>query len=102
MTIELVSSTNPYLYLMSGAGTSGTELAKNDDSRDNDLGRRNSRIVYEASAGTYTAESTTWSSMRTGDFHAQDRGRHRAGCPQKHQRDARRRADRSNLGSPGR
>ena len=68
VTIELVSVTDPYLYLMEGAGTSGTELAKNDDSRDSDLGRLNSRIVYDAVAGTYTAEATTYYSRRTGDF----------------------------------
>ena len=68
LTIELVSEIDPYLYLMAGAGTSGTELAKNDDSRDDDLGRYNSRIVYDAAAGTYTAEATTYSSKRTGDF----------------------------------
>ena len=68
VTIELVSVTDPYLYLMEGAGTSGAELAKNDDSRDNALGRYNSRIVYDAAAGTYTAEATTYGSMRTGDF----------------------------------
>ncbi|MXX93757.1 MAG: hypothetical protein F4Y63_09985 [Chloroflexi bacterium] len=53
---------------MSGAGTSGTELAKNDDSRDSSLGRLNSRIVHDAAAGTYTAEATTYSSRRMGDF----------------------------------
>ena len=65
LTIELVSSTDPYLYLMEGAGTSGTELAKNDDSRDDDLGYYNSRITYEAAAGTYTAEATSYGSTRT-------------------------------------
>ena len=59
LTIELVSATDPYLYLMEGAGTSGTELAKNDDSHDNDLGFYNSRITYQADAGSYTAEATT-------------------------------------------
>ena len=68
VTIELVSSTDPYLYLMSGAGTSGTELAKNDDSRDFAFGYSDSRITYEAAAGTYTAEATTYGSRRTGDF----------------------------------
>ena len=68
LTIELVSATDPYLYLMEGAGTSGTELANNDDSQDNDLGYYNARITYEAAAGTYTAEATTFGSSRTGDF----------------------------------
>ena len=68
LTIELVSEIDPYLYLMAGAGTSGTELAKNDDSRDFAFGYSDSRITYEAAAGTYTAEATTYGSMRTGDF----------------------------------
>ena len=68
LTIELVSVTDPYLYLMEGAGTSGTELAKNDDSRDFAFGYSDSRITYEAAAGTYTAEATTYGSMRTGGF----------------------------------
>ena len=68
LTIELVSATDPYLFLMRGAGTSGTKLARNDDSRDSDFGRRNSRIVYDAAAGTYTAEATTYGPMRTDDF----------------------------------
>ena len=68
VTIELVSSTDPYLFLMSGQGTSGTELAKNDDSGDAELGLQNSRITYAASAGTYTAEATTFGSGATGDF----------------------------------
>ena len=68
VTIELVSATDPYLYLMEGAGTSGAELAKNDDSRDNALGRYNSRITYEVAAGTYTAEATTYGATSTGDF----------------------------------
>ena len=68
LTIELVSGTDPYLYLMEGAGTSGTELAKNDDSRDFAFGYRNSRITYEAAAGTFTAEATTYPSTSTGDL----------------------------------
>ena len=68
LTIELVSEIDPYLYLMAGAGTSGTELAKNDDSRDFAFGYSDSRITYEAAAGTYTAEATTYGSRRTGDF----------------------------------
>ena len=68
LTIELMSETDPYLYLMEGAGPSGTELAKNDDSRDFAFGYRNSRITYEAAARTYTAEATTYNSRRTGDF----------------------------------
>ncbi len=68
LTIELVSEIDPYLYLMAGAGTSGTELAKNDDSRDFAFGYSDSRITYEAAAGTYTAEATTYARTSTGDF----------------------------------
>ena len=68
LTIELVSEIDPYLYLMAGAGTSGTELAKNDDSRDFAFGYSDSRITYEAAAGTYTAEATTYPATSTGDF----------------------------------
>lgn len=68
VTIELVSSTDPYLYLMSGEGTSGKVVARNDDSRDNELGRFNSRIIYEAAAGQYTAEATTFRAGAVGDF----------------------------------
>ena len=78
VTIELASttqilnpgsaSTDTYLFLLEGAGTSGTELARNDDSRDNQFGYYNSRIVYEAAAGTYTAEATTYRSDTTGSF----------------------------------
>ncbi len=68
LTIELVSDEDPYLYLMSGAGTNGPVVASNDDSRDDDLGYYNSQIVYQAAAGTYTAESTAYASRTTGDF----------------------------------
>ena len=74
LTIELVSEIDPYLYLMAGAGTSGTELAKNDDSRDFAFGYSDSRITYEAAAGTYTAEATTYPAIEAhGRFHDQDR-----------------------------
>ena len=68
LTIELVSSQDTYLYLMNGAGTSGTEVTSNNDSQDDDLGYYNSRITYVASAGTYTIEATTVDSRATGDF----------------------------------
>ena len=48
--------------------TSGEVSASNDDSRDDDLGYRNSRITYQASAGTYTVEATTFNSRVRGDF----------------------------------
>ncbi len=102
LTIELMSETDPYLYLMEGAGTSGTELAKNDDSRDfafgyrklqdhvrgrrKDLHRRSHDLQFEAHRRLQT--------------HHQ--GRHRAGRPQERQTGARRPADRSHLGFAGR
>ena len=68
VTIELVGSEDPFLFLLEGSGTSGRILKKNDDSRDSTLGWTNSRIVRTLAAGTYTAEATTYGSMRTGDF----------------------------------
>ena len=68
LTIELVSDEDPYLILMEGAGTSGTVRARNDDSGDDGLGHFNSRITYQATAGTYTAEATAYNSNTTGDF----------------------------------
>ena len=78
VTIELASttqilnpgsaSTDTYLFLLEGGGTSGTELARNDDSRDTQFGYYNSRITHEASAGTYTAEATTYDPNLTGNF----------------------------------
>ncbi|MCY4474070.1 MAG: fibronectin type III domain-containing protein [Chloroflexi bacterium] len=68
LTIELVTSQDAYLFLMKGAGTNGSVVASNDDSRDDDLGYRNSRITYQASAGTYTVEATTFNSRVRGNF----------------------------------
>ena len=64
LTIELASDEDTYLYLMSGGGTSGTELAKNDDSRDSALGRLNSRITYEAGHGIRPAIHVTYRTPR--------------------------------------
>ncbi len=74
VTVELVSATDPYLFLLEGSEKDGDVLARNDDSRDDSLGRLNSRIVYSAEAGTYTAEATTFSSGRTGSFEIRIRG----------------------------
>ena len=63
--IDLTSSVDTYLFLLSGAGKNGTVLAKNDDIS---IWNRNSRIERELSAGTYTVEATTWGSRRTGSF----------------------------------
>ena len=65
--VDLSSSTDPYLFLLSGSGKNGTKLAENDDI---DRSRRNynSRIERELSSGTYTVEATTYGSRRTGNF----------------------------------
>ena len=66
--IDLDSADEPevdtYLFLISGASSSGTVLERNDDGgRD-----RNSRITRQLSAGTYTVEATTYGSAQTGRF----------------------------------
>ena len=43
-------------------------VTRNDDSRDDALGRRNSRIARNAAAGTYTAEATTYRAATAGSF----------------------------------
>ena len=68
VTIELVGSEDPFLFLLEGSGTSGSILKKNDDSRDSTLGWTNSRIVRTLAAGTYTAEATTFNNNTTGTF----------------------------------
>ena len=68
VTIELVGSEDPFLFLLEGSGTSGRILKKNDDSQDSTLGWTNSRIVRTQLAGTYTAEATTFNNNRTGTF----------------------------------
>ena len=72
VTIELVSRVDTYLFLLEGAGMDGDVIVYNDDSRDNELGRLNSRIVRSLAAGTYTAEATTYSSGRTRRLRDQD------------------------------
>ena len=61
--IDLVSSTDPYLFLLSGAGQNGSVLEQNDDADG-----LNSRITRTLSAGSYTAEATTYGSAATGNF----------------------------------
>lgn len=58
------SSTDAYLYLMSGSGTNGTVLASDDDSG----GGNSARITRTLLPGTYTIEATTYFSGRTGSF----------------------------------
>ena len=59
-----MSTTDTYLYLLSGRGTTGAILAFDDDAGDGS----NSRISATLSAGTYTLESTTYNSGMTGSF----------------------------------
>ena len=63
--ISLASSTDTYLFLLSGAGTDGRVVASNDDIA---LGDPNSRIVRRLSAGTYTVEATTFLEEVTASF----------------------------------
>lgn len=58
------SSTDAYLYLLSGSGTNGTVLASDDDSGDGN----SARITRTLLPGTYTIEATTYSAGRTGSF----------------------------------
>lgn len=57
VVITLESSTDTYLYLLSGAGKDGEALRKNDDI---DRGNLNSRIEATLDAGVYTIEATTY------------------------------------------
>ena len=62
--IDLASSVDPYLYLLAGAGTSGSVLAYN-----NDVGvSRHSRIIRTLDAGAYTLEATTYAARQVGSF----------------------------------
>ena len=63
--IDLTSSVDTYLFLLSGSGKNGTVLADNDDISGSN---RNSRIERELSAGDYTVEATTYNSGNTGNF----------------------------------
>ena len=62
--IDLVSSTDTYLFLLEGSGTEGTVMRRDDDSGDG----LNSRISRSLPAGTYTIEATTFSTGATGAF----------------------------------
>lgn len=53
-----------YLYLLQGADANGSVLTLNDDSN----GTRDSQIVRNLPAGTYTLEATTYYAGKTGDF----------------------------------
>ena len=65
VSIDLTSrDQDTYLFLLSGSGESGSELAHNDDFG----GTLDSRIERELSAGTYTVEATTYYTRRSGSF----------------------------------
>ena len=65
VTIDLTSTTDPYLFLLRGIGKNGSVVTENDDISGDD---RNSRIVRTLDRGSYTIEATTYGSRRTGDF----------------------------------
>ncbi|WP_420436398.1 hypothetical protein [Candidatus Poriferisocius sp.] len=66
VTIELTSSADTYMFLLSGENTqSGQPLYKNDDVGGGNL---NSRISETLAAGWYTIEATTYASGITRDF----------------------------------
>ena len=67
VTITLESSTDTYLYLLTGAGRDGEILAKNDDI-DYDDDNLNSRITQTLEPGNYSLEATTYAKEATGDF----------------------------------
>ena len=61
VTIDLMSNTDAYLYLLNN---SGSILASDDDSGDS----VNSRITYTLSAGSYRVVAATYSSGQSGSF----------------------------------
>ena len=67
VTIDLTSDEDTFLYLTSGVGRSGGEVAENDDI-DTDAEIFDSRIGIELTAGDYTIEATTYESQTTGAF----------------------------------
>ena len=66
LTISLNSEdADTYLYLLRGAGMSGTVAHENDDV---ESGNTNSQIAETLSPGTYTIEATTYGEGETGTF----------------------------------
>ena len=63
--IDLTSSEDTYLYLLSGSDSDGTVIAENDDATGQGT---NSRITETLASGTYTVEATTYWSGTTGSF----------------------------------
>lgn len=64
VTINLESSVDTFLILLSGANETGTVLTSDDDGGEG----TNSRIVRNLVAGTYTVEATTYTAATTGTF----------------------------------
>ena len=64
VAIDLISSTDTYMFLLRGSGTSGNVVESDDDGGSG----RNSYLSKQLSAGTYTIEATTNYTGRTGDF----------------------------------
>ena len=64
VTIDLTSSEDSFLILLSGEGKNGTIIETDDD----DGNGSNARIRRNLSAGTYTVEATTYWSGTTGNF----------------------------------
>ena len=65
MQVDLASTRDTYLFLLSGSGTDGAVLASNDDIGS---GSTNSRIVRRLATGTYTVEAATAAAGVTGAF----------------------------------
>ena len=63
--IDLTSSEDTYLYLLSGSDSDGRVIAENDDAAGQGT---NSRITETLASGTYTVEATTYGSGTTGSF----------------------------------
>ena len=61
--INLDSSIDPYLFLISGTNQNATPITENDDHNG-----VNSQISMDLPAGTYTIEATTYSSNQSGSF----------------------------------
>ena len=66
VTIDLVSSVDPYLFLREGDARSGGFLYENDDVESGV--NLNSRISQTLEAGTYTIEATTYAVATVGNF----------------------------------
>ena len=63
--IDLTSPTDTYLFLLQGHSTNGSVIARDDDG--GPIGY-NSRITRTLGPGSYTIETTTYYSGRTGSF----------------------------------